>query len=162
MHTIARNRNLDLSLGRFWSAPEHFGSNGPFTLEHWERGECLVLKRHPRQTSPALFVAIWTADYPDPDDFLRVSRSDHWTGWQHVDYVALVEQARRDLDQAARLARYAQAERILAAEVPVLPLTYERDHLLLKPWVRRYPISGNRSMFWKDAALDARELYAGR
>lgn len=106
-----------------------------------------------REDNPALFIAMWTADYPDPDDFLRVSRRDHWAGWQHAEYDMLVEQARRDLDQTARLARYAPAEQILAAKVPVLPLTYERDHLLLKPWVRRYPIASSRAMFWKDAAL---------
>ncbi len=107
-----------------------------------------------RQTSSELFIAIWVADYPDPDNFLRVSRADHWDGWRHVEYEALVEQARRDLNQAARLARYAQAERILATETPVLPLTYEREHLLLKPWVRRYPFSGGRAGFWKDAVLE--------
>lgn len=112
-----------------------------------------------RGGAPALFIAMWTADYPDPDDFLRVSHDDHWSGWQHADYDALVKEARRDLDQAARLARYAQAERILVAEAPVLPLTYERDHLLLKPWVRRYPISGSRAIFWKDVVLEPRAAY---
>jgi len=104
---------------------------------------------------------MWTANYPDPDDFLRVSRHDHWDSWEHAEYDALVEQARRDLDQAKRLARYAQAERILVADVPVLPLTYERDHLLVKPWVRRYPVTGSRSIFWKEVVLAESETRTG-
>ncbi len=106
-----------------------------------------------RSRPPAVFTAIWTADYPDPETFLRVSRNDHWAGWQHAGYNALVEQACRDLDQATRLVRYAQAERILAQAVPILPLAYERDHLLLKPHVCRYPMSGIRSAFWRDVRL---------
>ncbi|HOV48557.1 MAG TPA: ABC transporter substrate-binding protein [Anaerolineae bacterium] len=144
-------------------------THGAFLQAHWRAQLGLEIAWDVREwpeflaglrgDAPALFIAMWTADYPDPDDFLRVSRADHWSGWQHADYDALVTEARRDLDQAARLARYAHAERILVAEAPVLPLTYERDHLLLKPWVRRYPISGSRAIFWKDVILESREAY---
>ena len=53
--------------------------------------------------------------------------------------MGLVDEARRSLDQTEKIGLYAQAERILAEEVPILPLSYERWHMLLKPWVKRYP-----------------------
>ena len=49
---------------------------------------------------------------------------------------------------------YAQAERILAHEVPLLPLTYGRWHVLLKPWLRSYPSSVTVDLFWKDVVIE--------
>jgi ABC-type oligopeptide transport system substrate-binding subunit/DNA-binding SARP family transcriptional activator len=119
----------------------------------WDVGEWSAYVNALRQNAPALFAAMWTADYPDPDDFLRVSRNDHWSAWYDARYETSVEQARRDNTQATRLERYAQAEQILVEQIPMLPLTYEREHLLVKPWVRRYPCSGSRSTFWQHAVV---------
>jgi ABC-type oligopeptide transport system substrate-binding subunit len=52
------------------------------------------------------------------------------------------------------MALYAQAERILAEEVPILPVDYDRKHFLIKPWVRRYPRSPNGTLFWKDVVIE--------
>jgi ABC-type oligopeptide transport system substrate-binding subunit len=49
---------------------------------------------------------------------------------------------------------YAQAQRLLAEEVPLLPLSYSRLHLLVKPWVKRYPVSAIGQVFWKDVVLE--------
>ena len=95
----------------------------------------------------------WLADYPDPDSFLRVSRERVWSGWQHEEFDRLVQEARALTDPAERMLRYRRAEVILAREAPVLPLIYERDHLLVKPWVRAYPMSAIKPAFWKDAVL---------
>ena len=46
---------------------------------------------------------------------------------------------------------------LLAEEVPILPLTYEREHLLVKPWVSRYPTSATQAAFWKDVVIQPRE-----
>jgi hypothetical protein len=36
----------------------------------------------------------------------------------------------------------------------LLPLFYSRTHLLLKPWVKRYPISALGEFFWKDVVIE--------
>jgi ABC-type oligopeptide transport system substrate-binding subunit len=95
----------------------------------------------------------WVADYPDPDSFLRVSRTRGWPGWHHETYERLVKEARGLTDLAQRMQRYRQAEDVLVREAPVLPLIYERDHLLVKPWVRAYPMSAIKPAFWKDVIL---------
>jgi ABC-type oligopeptide transport system substrate-binding subunit len=51
---------------------------------------------------------------------------------------------------------YRQADRILVEEAPILPLTYERDHLLVKPWVIRYPTAAIKRSFWKDVVIEPR------
>ncbi len=95
----------------------------------------------------------WIADYPDPDNFLRVSRARAWPAWQNADYERLVQEGCGLTDAGRRLQYYRQAEEILVQEVPILPLIYERDHLLVKPWLRVYPMSAIKPAFWKDAVL---------
>jgi oligopeptide transport system substrate-binding protein len=102
---------------------------------------------------PHIFYMGWHADYPDPDGYLRVVVELH-TAWRHRRYLELVDQARQATDQEGRMGLYAQAERLLAEEVPILPLTYNRNHMLLKPWVRRYPFSVRRDPYWKDVILE--------
>jgi oligopeptide transport system substrate-binding protein len=103
---------------------------------------------------PSLFSGGWLADYPDPDSFLRVGLPSQMVGWQNEAYRHLVEEATRCQDQAQRLARYREADRILVEEAPVLPLVYQRWHLLTKPWITRYPISPQGCWFWKDVVIE--------
>jgi len=43
---------------------------------------------------PPLFQSGWQADYPDPDNLLRLGVPTHRVGWQNEIYSDLVEQAR--------------------------------------------------------------------
>jgi ABC-type oligopeptide transport system substrate-binding subunit len=56
--------------------------------------------------------------------------------------------------EAERLKFYAAADRLLVQEAPVIPLFYDSVHYLLKPWVRRYPISPLRADYWKDVIIE--------
>ncbi len=112
-------------------------------------GEILRVEDAP----PHLYFMGWVGDYPDPDNYLRVA-VQLFSAWRHQQYFDAIEQARRTLNQAERLALYAQAQRILTEEVPILPLGYDRAHLLVKPWVKRYPISAVGRIYWKDVVLE--------
>ena len=37
---------------------------------------------------------------------------------------------------------------------PSLPLSYGRLHLLVKPWVTKYPTSAMACSFWKDVVIE--------
>jgi ABC-type oligopeptide transport system substrate-binding subunit len=65
-----------------------------------------------------------------------------------------VEEARRITDQEERLTMYQQADRILVKEAAIVPLLYQRSHLLVKPWVSKYPTSAIESWFWKDVIIE--------
>jgi ABC-type oligopeptide transport system substrate-binding subunit/class 3 adenylate cyclase len=94
------------------------------------------LEREP----PNLSLFGWSAGYPDPDDWLRgvfhstEGRND--PRWHNARFDALVEEAARVADQASRIELYKEADRILVAEEAVImPLSYGRGRILVKPWV---------------------------
>ena len=59
------------------------------------------------------------------------------------------------MNQSERMALYRQAEKILVEDAALSPLTYWRAHLLVKPWLRRFPISPFGRYSWKDIILEA-------
>jgi oligopeptide transport system substrate-binding protein len=102
---------------------------------------------------PHIYFSGWAADYPDPDSFLRVGLQA-FSIWEDDRYLEIIERARRMLNQAERMELYAQAEGILAEEMPILPLDYGPRHHLIKPWVRRYPRSVAGRLFWQDVIIE--------
>lgn len=102
---------------------------------------------------PHAFCIGWRADYPDADNFLRVTPIGRQTGWRHAGYDAIVAQARGTHDVAERQRLYRQAETILAAEAPILPLTYNNWYMLLKLCVTSFPMSAMRRWFLKDVVV---------
>ncbi|MEA3377507.1 MAG: ABC transporter substrate-binding protein [Chloroflexota bacterium] len=82
----------------------------------------------------------WLADYPDPDNLLRVTfhstEGFNTPRWHNPRFDALVEQAAQVADGGRRLELYREADRILVAEeAVVMPLGYGRGRILVKPWV---------------------------
>jgi ABC-type oligopeptide transport system substrate-binding subunit/DNA-binding SARP family transcriptional activator len=105
------------------------------------------------EEKPHMWLVGWYADYPDPDDFLRIQ---WWVApeWQNGDYNQLVAGARRVMDQEERMRMYQQAEKILVEEAPILPLVYGRFHMLVKPWVRKLFTSPLKWWSWKDIIIE--------
>ena len=105
---------------------------------------------------PQLWLLGWIADYPDPDCFLRLAIQQHHSGrvWNNDEYADLVERARRVSDHSERMRLYARIQRLLAEEVPVVPLAYSRGHFLIKPWISDYPLSPMRSDYFKDVVIE--------
>ena len=104
--------------------------------------------------SPNVFQGGWIAGYPDPNTFLRACPMRQAARWQNEAYDGLIEEATQVTDQGERMRLVGQADRILIEEAAVMPLTYGRSHLLVKPWVRRFPTSPVRWWFWKDVIIE--------
>jgi ABC-type transport system substrate-binding protein len=121
---------------------------------NWEEIEWAGFPGRMDEAVPHMWMVGYWADYPDPDDYLRIV---WWLppGWQHLAYTRLVEGAQRTMDQVERMKLYGQADRILIEEAPILPLTYARFHVLVKPWVRKYLTPPLRWWFWKDVILES-------
>jgi ABC-type oligopeptide transport system substrate-binding subunit len=89
---------------------------------------------------PALSVSGWSADYPDPDNMLRVLFHSHEgvnpIGWRQPEFDRLTEQAAATVERKQRLELYREADRILVnEEAAVVPLWYGEARQLLQPYV---------------------------
>lgn len=83
----------------------------------------------------------WIGDYLDPNTFLDLWVTDggnNETGWSNIPYDTLIDQASREPDPATRLGLLADAEAILADEMPFLPIYWYADVELRQPSVRGY------------------------
>lgn len=87
-----------------------------------------------------MFTLAWSADYPDPENFLETqfySRSElNNTGYSNPEVDRLLEQAMTERDTGARLALYRQAEQRIVDDAPWIPLFHGVDYTLVKPYLR--------------------------
>ena len=88
----------------------------------------------------------WAADYMDPENFLDLlfhsGSGSNQTGHSDPELDALLEQARTEPDQAARFAQYQEAERMILAAAPWIPLWHSAgESYMVKPNVRGLPLS---------------------
>jgi len=96
----------------------------------------------------------WAADYPDPDNFLRIGFRKELSRWQGEVFDELVERARHAQDQCERIKLYKQADKILIDEAVVLPVAYFVGHYLVQPWVKNFPLSPMGTWFLKDVVIE--------
>ena len=120
----------------------------------WEMPEHGALLKGLKSQPPHLFCLGWAACYPDPDSFLRACPHLYQTGWRNERFDRLLERARRVTDASERMKLYQGVDRILMEDAAVMPLTYERRHRLVKPWVKRFPSSATIPWFWKDVSVE--------
>jgi oligopeptide transport system substrate-binding protein len=84
----------------------------------------------------------WIADYPDPWTFLSIFRSDFGglndSDYRNPDYDALLDKAAAALDPAARDRFLENAEKLIARDTPVVPVSYELWPRLVNPHVQGY------------------------
>jgi len=79
----------------------------------------------------------WIADYPDPWTFLSPYRSDagglNASDYRNPDYDVLLDQAAAALDPAARGKFMEAAERLLARDLPEIPLSFDDYTRVVNP-----------------------------
>ena len=109
------------------------------------------------QEKPQMWIGGWVADYPDPDNFLRVNDAVRLVGWRDETYQRLVQDARETTDQQSRIEMYYQADKLLIESAALMPFYYLRQHFLIKPWVKRLPTSAAEWWYWKDAVIEAQD-----
>jgi oligopeptide transport system substrate-binding protein len=88
----------------------------------------------------------WGADYPDPDNWLPelfgTGAGNNHTLYSNPAFDALARQAEAELDNTRRLALWAQAQAMVMAESPIIPMFYRETFNLVSPKVKRYTPTG--------------------
>ncbi len=133
-----------LSLETLGGSPQSFSNlEGPL-LSGWKSAGLVVTLRGCRWntwiregikgTVGDLYIIGWVADYPSPDNFLYTlfhssssGAGSIWTFYSNSQVDRLLQEARRTLDERLRLDLYAQAERRILSDAPVIPLYFYRD-----------------------------------
>ena len=104
------------------------------------------------------FSAGLIGDYPDSQNFLDLlfhsGSSQNHTGYSNPEVDGLLEQARVETDPERRTALYREAERLIVADAPWVPLTHGAVYMLVKPHVRGYRATGAISPWLHHVALE--------
>jgi peptide/nickel transport system substrate-binding protein/oligopeptide transport system substrate-binding protein len=92
-----------------------------------------------------LYRYAWSADIPDPDNFLGIlcaSRSRYnFMHYHNSEVDRLLSQALRETEMLKRVGLYRDAERIILAEMPLIPWIYWTPESAFQPYVKGLEIS---------------------
>jgi oligopeptide transport system substrate-binding protein len=92
-----------------------------------------------------MFTYNWGADYPDPQNFLDVlfhSGTKNNVGeYSNPEVDGLLEEARVEQDSSVRMNLYQEAEQMIVGDAACLPLFFDVDYTLVKPYVKNLPLT---------------------
>ena len=105
-----------------------------------------------------VFRSSWVGDYNDAYSFLQLLQSSfgiNLTGYSNPRFDELLAQAVKQPDLARRRALLEEAERVMLADHPVLPLYFYVNKHLVKPYVRGWTDNVMNVQYSKDLSLAA-------
>jgi oligopeptide transport system substrate-binding protein len=138
---------------------EGYGNNIPSYLgaiiQEWQQNlgvEVSVRQLEPedflynlKQEKDEMFMLGWIADYPDPHNFLDIlfhtGSENNIFEYSNPSLNDLLDQAAIEQNRVARLAMYQQAEQLVVADAPCLPLFHGTNYILVKPYVQDYELN---------------------
>jgi len=98
----------------------------------------------------------WIGDYMDPNTFLDMfvtNGGNNGTGWSNKTYDALIAKAKATTDPKARMATLHDAEKILMTDMPIIPIYYYTNPVLLKKTIKNFYQSTLGFVDWKNAYM---------
>ena len=99
----------------------------------------------------------WSADFADPEAFAAVFATGHpqnTLGYSSAAYDGLLERSRTTTEATERARLLAEAERVLLADVPVIPVFHRVAKRLVKPQVTGYAPNPLGHLASRDLALE--------
>jgi oligopeptide transport system substrate-binding protein len=99
----------------------------------------------------------WDADYDDPESFLGVfssGSSQNDPGYKNPQYSVLLEKAKVEPRDDARLHMLREAERLMLDDYPIIPVYFTCSRRLVKPYVGGAKITPmnrtySKNLFWR-------------
>ena len=128
-----------------------------FPFEAWDLREYQALAK-PWHQWP-VYPSGWLPGYADPEYYLRLllhseSRTNEG-GFSHPPFDDLIERARQERSDRARLDLYHEADRMAVVEqVALIPIAYGRSMAFVQPWVRGWWEFGKSSASFADLRVD--------
>lgn len=131
-NTNEDHRRIAVAIAAMWKRV--LGVEATISNQEWK----VFLDTRSQKVKTRVFRSSWIGDYNDAFTFAELMRStsgQNDSGYDNPEYDRLVDaaQAERDLDARAKLLE--QAERVLLADMPIIPLYYYVSKHMIKPWV---------------------------
>ena len=108
------------------------------TVEEMEWGAFLAQVQ--RGNAPPAYVLAWSADYPDPQNFLDIlfhtGSKNNRTNYHNEQVDKLLDQGAVEPDFDKRMKIYNQAEQMIVDDTPWVPLAFGEEHLLQRAYVQ--------------------------
>jgi len=136
-------------------------------IDMWQKN--LGIEVQVRQLEPEVYFQVlkeekdeiyesgWIADYPDPENFLDIlfhTGSEENTGeYSNLEVDGLMERARVEQDVTSRLQLYQQIEQILVNDAACLPIYFDVNYILVKPYIEGFVLTPMGVLTWKDVSL---------
>ncbi len=108
----------------------------------------------------SLSIGSWTADFPDPINFLEVFKyknsGSNNTHWENPKFTALLEKSSEIADASLRKEVLAESERILMQDMPIIPIFYYSMLYVNQPQLKDVVLSsmGHIDFRWASIASE--------
>jgi oligopeptide transport system substrate-binding protein len=134
-NTQEDHRRIAVAIASMWK--QVLGVETELLNQEWK----VFLDTRNRKQDTQVYRSNWTGDYQDPFSFLELLRStagQNDTGYSNPEYDRLVTASQSERDPHARMALLQQAEAVMLADMPILPLYVYVRSRLVQPWVGGY------------------------
>jgi oligopeptide transport system substrate-binding protein len=134
-NTHEDHRRISIALAAMWK--DVLGAEMELLNQEWK----VFLDTRTEKIETRVFRSGWIGDYNDAFTFAELLRSESGQndpGYASAEYDRLLAASQAELDVHKRAALLEEAERVLLADMPIIPLyDYVSQHLV-KPWVGGY------------------------
>ena len=99
----------------------------------------------------------WVADFSDASNFLEIFLSDSSNSmgrWINKKYDTLLKEASNSLDEAVRMEKLHQAEKILIEEASIVPIYFDTNIFFFKSYVKNYTKSALEEKNFRIISID--------
>ena len=134
-NTQEDHRKIAVAIAQMWK--QVLGVQVLLLNEEWK----VFLQNRQQKKVTQVYRAGWVGDYTDPYTFMELMRGSYGlndTGYNRPEYDALLDRAAQLSAGDERNQLMVQAEAMMLADLPVMPLYYYVSKSLIKPWVKGY------------------------
>lgn len=134
-NTSDNHKRIAIALRSMWKTV--LGMEATLANQEWK----VFLETRKRKQETEIYRAGWIGDYEDAYTFAQLLESTNEqndSGYDNARYDALLAAASAEPNVARRAEHLQEAERLMLADQPILPLYYYVTKRMVKPWVSGY------------------------
>ena len=132
-NTNEDHRRIAVAIATMWKRV--LGVEATISNQEWK----VFIDTRTQKAATQVFRGSWIGDYDDAFTFAELMRStsgQNDQGYDNTEYDRLLDAAQAELDLDARAKLLERAERVLLADMPIIPLYFYVSKHMIKPWVQ--------------------------